>query len=408
MGRVPSTTSRDSAFRLRDIAVAAYGPTAVSSIGHGAVMPVLALRARDLGAEVSTAALVVGLLGVGMLLGSLPAGAVIARIGERRMLFFAGVLDALAMVGAAVTHSVLALGLAVLVSGMAWTGFLIARQGFMIDAVPVAYRARALAALGGSHRVGVFVGPLLGAVLIPAFGLVSVFALAAVVSLVAALMAGFIPDLGEESRTAQREEGHASVWSVLVEHRRTLLTLGSAVVVIGASRSVRNSLLPLWADHVGISASTTSLIFALAAAIDIVFFFPGGWVMDRYGRAVVAVPVVLSVSVAAFLLPLTSTAAGVAGVMMLIAVGNGFGSGIVMTLGADTAPLSGRAQYLGGWRLCGDIGNSGGPLLVAAVVAIAPLSAACLAIGVLAVLGTGWVGHWTRRLDRAQGGARDV
>ena len=138
-------------------------------------------------------------------------------------------------------------------------------------------------------------------------------------------------------------------------------------MVLGASRSVRNGLLPLWAESVGISASTTSLIFALAACVDIVFFYPGGWVMDRYGRAVVAVPVVLSVAVAALLLPLTSAAAGVAAVMVLIAVGNGLGSGIVMTLGADTAPVRGRSQYLGGWRLCGDIGNTGGPLLVSAV-----------------------------------------
>ena len=128
------------------------------------------------------------------------------------------------------------------------------------------------------------------------------------------------------------------MWSVLVAHRRTLLTLGVAVVVIGASRSVRNGLLPLWAEHVGISASTTSLIFALAAAIDIAFFYPGGWLMDRHGRAVVAVPVVLSVSIACFLLPLTSAVPGVTAVMVLIAVGNGLGSGIVMTLGADTAP----------------------------------------------------------------------
>ena len=43
-------------FRFRDIALAAYGPSIVSAIGHGAVMPVLALRARELGADVSTAA----------------------------------------------------------------------------------------------------------------------------------------------------------------------------------------------------------------------------------------------------------------------------------------------------------------------------------------------------------------
>ncbi len=396
-------TREDAGFRLRDVAVAAYGPTIVASLGHGAVLPVLALRARELGADVSTAAFVVALLGLGMLAASLPAGAVVARIGERRTLFWAGLLDAAAMAAAALTGSVIGLAVAVAASGAAWTAFLIARQGFMIDAVPARYRARALAALGGSHRVGVFVGPLLGAVLIPVAGLAGVFWLAAAVAVVAALLAWLVPDLGAESRTAQRATGHASVRSVLAAHRRTLLTLGVAVIVIGASRSVRHGLLPLWAEHVGVSASTTSLIFALAALIDIAFFYPGGWLMDHRGRAVVAVPVVAAVSIACLLLPLAGGAAGVAAVMVLIAVGNGLGSGIVMTLGADTAPTVGRAQYLGGWRLCGDIGNSGGPLLVSAVAAVAPLAAACLVLGGLGLLGAGWVGYWTRRLDLSRG-----
>ena len=53
-------------------------------------MPVLALRARELGADVSTAAVVVALLGIGSLLASLPAGALVARIGERRTLTVVG------------------------------------------------------------------------------------------------------------------------------------------------------------------------------------------------------------------------------------------------------------------------------------------------------------------------------
>ena len=394
--------SGEREFRLRSIAWAAYGPSVVISVGHGAVMPVLALRARDLGADVGQAALVVGLLGVGMLLASLPAGALIARIGEKRALLLAGLLDAAAMGAAALTDSVAGLGLAVVVSGMAWTTFLISRQGFMIEAVPPAYRARALSALGGTYRIGVFIGPLLGAALIGWTGLAAVFWMALGLSLVAAAMATLMPDLGSEGRAEQHAAGHLSVWSVLVEHRRTLLTLGSAVVVIGASRSVRNGLLPLWAESVGISAATTSLIFALAALVDIVFFYPGGWVMDRFGRAVVAVPVVLSVAVASLLLPLTSGAAGVAGVMVLIAVGNGLGSGIVMTLGADTAPRRGRSQYLGGWRLCGDVRNSGGPLLVSAVASVAPLATACLVVGTLGLLGTVWVGYWTAALDQSR------
>ena len=391
--------TRETDFRLREIALPAYGPSAVSAIGYGAIMPVLALQARALGADVSTAAFVVALWPLGMLATSLPAGAVIARLGERTTLLVAGLVDAVTMVGAAFATTVWQLGVCVALSGAAWTAFLIARQGFLIDAVPVYWRARAMSLLGGTFRIGVLVGPLIGALLISLTDLRSVFLLASATSAVAALLALVMPDLGAESRLAQREAGHVSVRSVLLAHRQALLTLGVAVIVIGASRSIRASLLPLWADGIGLSASTTTLIFAMAALIDVLFFFPGGWLMDRHGRAVVAVPVVLTVAIACFLLPLTSAAAGVAAVMVLIAVGNGLGSGIVMTLGADSAPEVGRPQFLGGWRLCGDIGNSGGPLLVSAVAAVAPLAAACLVIGVLGLLGTGWVGYWTHRLD---------
>lgn len=387
-------------FRLRDVWLSAYGPTIVSATGHGAVMPVIALRARDLGADVSLAAVVVALLGVGMLLASLPAGALVARIGERRALVAAGIVDAAAMVAAALGPSVLALSVAIVVSGMSFTVFLLARQGFMIDAVPASHRARALSTLGGAQRVGVFVGPLLGAGLIILGGLPAVFVLGAALGLASALLALLVPDLGSRRRAEQRAAGHLGVLAVLLAHRRTLLTLGVAVIVISASRSVRNGLLPLWAEHVGVDPATTSLIFALAGAIDMAFFYPGGWLMDRYGRAIVAVPVVASVALTTLLLPLATTTAGVAAAFVLVALGNGLGSGVVMTLGADAAPSAGRSQFLGGWRLCGDIGLSGGPLVVSAVAALAPLATACLVVGALGVAGTGWVAVFVGRADR--------
>ncbi len=395
-----SGTTQD--FRFRDIALVAYGPSVVSAIGHGAIMPVLALRARDLGADVSTAAAIVALTGVGMLLASLPSGALVARIGERRALVAAGFVDAAAMAFAALTDSVLGLAIGVLLSGVCWTLFLIARQGFMIDVVPITHRARAMSFLGGSYRVGVLIGPLIGAGLIALSDLTSVFWLGAGMSISASLLAATMPDLGEEKRAAARATGHIGVWTVISSHRRVLFTLGSAVVILGMSRSLRLSLLPLWADHIGLSASTTSLIFAFAAALDVALMWPGGFLMDTRGRMFVAVPVVLSMAVSCLLLPLATNALSVTLVMSLIAAGNGLGAGIVMTLGADASPTEGRSQFLGAWRLCGDIGNSGGPLLVSAVAAFAPLAAACLTLGVLGVAGAGWVAYWTRRVDVAR------
>ena len=87
-------------------------------------MPVVALRARELGADVGTAAFVVALMGIGQLCSSLPSGAVVARVGERRTLVIAGTADAAAMLLAASARSVVVLGVAIAMSGMLWTAFL--------------------------------------------------------------------------------------------------------------------------------------------------------------------------------------------------------------------------------------------------------------------------------------------
>jgi hypothetical protein len=54
-----------------------------------------------------------------------------------------------------------------------------------------------------------------------------------------------------------------------------------------------------------------------------------------------------------------------------------------MTLGADIAPAQGRAEFLGVWRVFGDIGTAGGPLAVAGVTAAVALGPAVVCTGVL-------------------------
>ena len=53
--RVADVPTADE-FSLRSIALPAFGPTAVWSVGVGAAVPVVALSARDLGASVALAA----------------------------------------------------------------------------------------------------------------------------------------------------------------------------------------------------------------------------------------------------------------------------------------------------------------------------------------------------------------
>ena len=112
---------------LRAVAVSAYGPTLLGSTGAGAVSPIIAISARELGASVGVAALLVAAVGVGQLLGDLPSGALAARIGERRALLVAAVIEAVGMLVAALAGSLPMLFAGVLVIGLAGSHFGLAR-----------------------------------------------------------------------------------------------------------------------------------------------------------------------------------------------------------------------------------------------------------------------------------------
>jgi hypothetical protein len=82
--RAPGSKPFPDTVGWREIAVPAYGPTVLVSIGQGAILPLVALSARALGASVGTAAVVVALIGIGQLIGDLPAGALAGSARSER------------------------------------------------------------------------------------------------------------------------------------------------------------------------------------------------------------------------------------------------------------------------------------------------------------------------------------
>ena len=67
-------------------------------------------------------------------------------------------------------------------------------------------------------------------------------------------------------------------------------------------------------------------------------FYPGGAIMDRFGRVYVAVPAMIVLGLGFVLLPLTDGPVSVGVVAAIMGLGNGISAGIVMTLGADASP----------------------------------------------------------------------
>ncbi len=382
---------------LRSIAPSVFLPAMVYEIGNGATAPVIALTALHLGASAGTAGFMLALLGVGQILGDIPASALADRIGDRRAMILAAGLATSGMTGCFVAPDLLVLGLALIMIGMANATFYLARQSYLTEVVPAALRARAMSTLGGSHRIGLFIGPFIGAAAIAVFDLRAAYVVAIVTAISAAVLLLVVPDVSLPPDHIALVRGGISSREMLAGNRRLFATFGLAILAVGAVRAVRQTVLPLWSEHLGLSPAQTSLIFGIAGAVDMALFYPSGKVMDRYGRLAIALPSMTILGLAMMALPLTTGALTLTIVAMVMSVGNGIGSGIMMTLGADAAPALGRIKFLGIWRLLSDSGNAAGPVVLALVASSATLAAGIVSAGSIGLLAAAGLAIWVPR-----------
>lgn len=360
-------------FPLRTVVIGTFVPTILFELGVGAMLPVIASSATALGASLATAGLVVTLLPLGQILADVPAGALAARIGDRPAMVLAGAIATAGFALAALATHVAVLGAAVILVGVASSVYFLARQSYLTEVTAPLKRARVLSTLGGVHRIGQFIGPFAGAVLIAAGGLPWAYwmaAVAAALSVAVVLAAGTDDDGAAPARGAP-----VPLARVARDHAHVFATLGIAVLLIGAVRGARLTVLPLWAEHLGIDPAQTSLVFGLAGAVDMLLFYPAGKIMDHFGRLWIGIPSMLVMGAALVALPFTSTLGGVAVVAAFLGLGNGLSSGILMTLGADVAPAATRAQFLGVWRVLSDLGLAVGPLVLTLAAALGSVAA---------------------------------
>jgi MFS family permease len=381
------TTTSLAPFSLRSIAVPAFGPALMFSLGEGAILPVVALSARDLGASVAGAALIVTLIGLGSWFFNLPASMITLKFGERWAIVGAAAASAVALAGAAVAPlfpgGIWVLAAAMVVVGMAASVFSLARQKYLTEAVPVMLRARALSTLGGVTRIGIFIGPFVGAAVMQFAGITGAYWVGVVAMAAAAAVSLRIPDLEVPAPPDGVSPKQPTLRSVAVSHAGVFLTVGAGVLLLSALRASRQAVIPLWADHLGMDATQAALIYGISGAIDMLVFYPAGKLMDRKGRLWVAVPSTLIMGTAMVLIPLSTGFVSLMLAALLVGFGNGISSGLNMTLGADFSPDNGRGQFLGIWRFMADAGATGGPVLLSAVTAIAFLGAGVAATGVI-------------------------
>ena len=386
--------TRDDAPRpavARRLASSVYLPTFFFEIGIGAVYPILALSAVHLGASAAVASAAVGAYALGRMVGSAFGGLFAARWGSPSGTLVGMAWTTAAALVCAASGALPAFICGALLIGVGHALVHVSRQSQVVERVTFDYRARALTTLAGIWRIANFIGPLVGAIVIRHYGLRFAFVFAAL-----AMACG---GAALAATGAWRDSAHAPATRrmgpvrVAKANRRILSTLGLAVGLTGAVRAARLAALPLWASHLGLADGTTSVIFAVSAAVDMMLFLPAGYVMDRRDRRWTALPSTLLLSAGILALPLTSGVGGLTLAAIVIGVGNGWGSGLLMTLGSDVSPAEGRHVFLGLWMMLQDAGGLAGPAIIA-VGALASLPVGIVAVGAIAFVATGMLSRW--------------
>lgn len=392
--------------RKRELILAVYTPTALLAFAQGLLLATLPLYAANFDVSYTVISLAVSAAAIGSLATDLPAGFVLHRVGLRNAMIVGTAMVSLSTLILGLPERIGILIVLRLLAGVGTTLWGLSRHAYIAQAVPRETRGRSIATFGGINRIGAFGGPVVGGIIGSRISLEASFVIAGLMGLLALAAAiRFIPaELQLEAAPSHSKQTRWQVARAAVRtHHRDLLAAGTAQMFAQMIRQGRQLLIPLLgATELGLDAAQIGLAMTVSAVFDMSMFVPAGFLMDRFGRKAAAVPSFAIMAIGVAMLPLVSTFTGLVLASALIGFGNGLGSGTMMTLGADLAPPGATGEFLGIWRLIGDLGQVAGPMAVGVLASLFGLhgSAIVLAgIGLLASLTLLFLVKETYRLE---------
>lgn len=371
----PSTTNT-----LRALIPTLYLPSLMIDFGNGVLVPILPLYAAGFEISYGLIGLILAGEALGTLIGDIPTGMIQKRFGNKQVMMMGFAVAILSTLALFFAQSVVAVFLLRLTAGFGKAMYGVSMHIFVTNNVEVRQRGKAIAIFGGSHRMGGFIGPAIGGIVAATFGLRSPFILFAITGFIGLILIFvYVKNPPVKKKNDEEPEQHHSlnIKEILRSHYRILATAGTAQIFGQMIRAGRIVIIPLFgADVLGLSVDEIGLIVSISVAVDFSMFMVAGWLMDKFGRKFAIVPCFGIQALGMAMVPLTTSFAGLLFAAALIGFGNGLGSGSMMTLGSDLSPMNSRGEFLGVWRLIGDVGFTGGPLVVGAVADLLVLQSA--------------------------------
>lgn len=378
----------------RTLFIPVYVPSFLMSVCQGSALLLLPLYALELGGTPAMAAVIFACRGLGNMAADIPAGLVVQKFGDAKVMKVGVALMVLAAAGCALADNLIQLALMALTIGLSMATWLLARLTLISDLVESSQRGQALATMAGLQRFGHFLGPMISGSIVYTNGYSPAFFGIATLALVTLALLGLgrdtVPDAREGMDRGQPESIDQETLSsrplidLLITHRSIFLRGGTAVFLLTLVRAARTLLIPLWGAWIGLNVAEIGLIVGIAAGIDMTMFPFAGLIMDNWGRRYAGMMCLGLLSTSLLLLSQSTDTWSFAAAACVAGLGNGLGSGINMTLGTDFAPIRQRGHFLGIWRMISDAGAFTGPTLISSIAATIGLGSS---LGISATLG---------------------
>lgn len=355
-------------------------PTLLSFTSIRAALVLLPLYVLDRGYDPTLAAFVISIRGVGMLCMDVPAGLLVAKLGDKKGMILGHVTAAASLILFAATDHQGIFIFSALLSGASFAAMMVARLSYIGIICEPHERGRVIASIASLQRIGGVVGPLGGGVIATLWGYKPALITLAAVSTTAALLVFLFCGTHDENKSTTEHRQHTFM-ATLRGHRKTFLTAGLGAFGLMGLRGASPLLVALFGAAIELSAAKIGFFVSLATILEFIMFVPAGYLMDHWGRKSTLVPGTLIMAFSLVILALFPHFTGYMAGALLMAFGNGLATGVIMNMGADLAPPDYRGQFLGVWRFVCDIGFTGGPLFVTGLMGLVSLGTSSIVLG---------------------------
>ena len=371
-----------------------YAPAFLFALSEALLTPILPVYAGQFGASYVLIGLLLSAEALGTLMANVPAGLALRRLGLRRVMLLGVAVVGLATAALYMPPIIYVAIACRLIGGFGVALFAVSQHTYMAMTIVTVQRGRALALYGGITRVGILIGPALGGLVGAALGLRFAFLLSALVFMASfTLLFLWLHPNESDMKTISQHTGHRAgrrLWTVVRDYRAIFVTAGIGQLLAQMVRVSRRVIIPLYAaDVLGLDVQMIGILVSVAAVVDAMMFYVAGWLMDTRGRKYAIIPSFALQGIGMALVPLTGDFWGLLLVTALINLGNGIGSGTMLTLGTDFAPPNARGEFLGVWQLIGNTGSAGAPLIVGGVADLLVLPAAALVMALVGLAAAG-------------------